>query len=45
MAELTMIEAIRLALGRAMEEDRDVIVFGEDVGINGGVFRATDGLW
>ncbi len=39
-----MIEAIRTALGRALEEDPDVIVFGEDVGIDGGVFRATDGL-
>ncbi len=45
MAELTMIEAIRTALSRAMEEDPDVIIFGEDVGIDGGVFRATDGLF
>ena len=44
MAEMTMIEAIRTALGRALEEDPDVIIFGEDVGIDGGVFRATDGL-
>ncbi len=44
MTEMTMIEAIRTALGRALEEDPDVIVFGEDVGIDGGVFRATDGL-
>jgi pyruvate dehydrogenase E1 component beta subunit len=41
---MTMIEAIRTALGRALEEDPDVIIFGEDVGIDGGVFRATDGL-
>ena len=39
-----MIEAIRTALGRAMEEDGDVVILGEDVGIDGGVFRATDGL-
>ncbi len=45
MAELTMIEAIRAALSRAMEEDPDIIIFGEDVGIDGGVFRATDGLF
>ena len=44
MADLTMIEAVRLALGRALEDDPNVIIFGEDVGIDGGVFRATDGL-
>ena len=44
MAEMTMIEAIRLALARAMADDADVVVLGEDVGINGGVFRATEGL-
>lgn len=44
MAEHTMIDAIRMALARALEEDPDVIIFGEDVGIDGGVFRATDGL-
>ena len=44
MPEYTMIEAIRMALSRALKEDPDVIIFGEDVGIDGGVFRATDGL-
>lgn len=44
MAEITLVEAVRLALARAMEEDPDVVVLGEDVGVNGGVFRATDGL-
>ena len=44
MPELTMVEAIRAALGRAMEDDPKVVIFGEDVGIDGGVFRATDGL-
>ncbi|MBR9651502.1 alpha-ketoacid dehydrogenase subunit beta [Thalassovita aquimarina] len=44
MTEMTMIEAIRTALARAMDDDPDVILMGEDVGINGGVFRATDGL-
>jgi pyruvate dehydrogenase E1 component beta subunit len=44
MADLTLVEAIRAALGRALEEDPSVIIFGEDVGIDGGVFRATDGL-
>jgi 2-oxoisovalerate dehydrogenase E1 component beta subunit len=44
MPDLTMVEAIRLALGRAMADDPTVLVLGEDVGTNGGVFRATDGL-
>ena len=44
MPEVTMIEAIRMALSRALEEHPDVVIFGEDVGIDGGVFRATDGL-
>ncbi len=44
MAELTMVEAVRMALAYAMEDDSSVIVLGEDVGIDGGVFRATDGL-
>lgn len=44
MTEMTMIDAIRTALARALQDDPDVILFGEDVGIDGGVFRATDGL-
>ena len=44
MTEIAMVEAVRLALGRAMAEDETVLVLGEDVGVNGGVFRATDGL-
>jgi len=44
MAELSMVEAVQLALARAMAEDETVLVLGEDVGVNGGVFRATDGL-
>jgi len=43
-AELTMVEAIDRALARAMTEDETVLVLGEDVGVDGGVFRATDGL-
>ena len=42
--DLTMVEAVNRALARAMTEDETVIVLGEDVGIDGGVFRATDGL-
>jgi len=45
MAEqLTLVESVRTALARAMSDDEDVIVLGEDVGVNGGVFRATEGL-
>ncbi|MGH7047684.1 MAG: alpha-ketoacid dehydrogenase subunit beta [Stellaceae bacterium] len=44
MAEITLVQAINLALARAMTENAAVIVLGEDVGIEGGVFRATDGL-
>jgi pyruvate dehydrogenase E1 component beta subunit len=44
MPEVTLVEAVNLALARAMEEDPAVVVLGEDVGVNGGVFRATVGL-
>ncbi|MBM3625565.1 MAG: alpha-ketoacid dehydrogenase subunit beta, partial [Alphaproteobacteria bacterium] len=44
MAEITLVEAVNLALARAMSEDRDVLLLGEDIGVNGGVFRATNGL-
>ncbi|MGI9333744.1 MAG: alpha-ketoacid dehydrogenase subunit beta [Gammaproteobacteria bacterium] len=44
MAEVTLVEAVNLALARAMEGDNNVVVLGEDVGVNGGVFRATLGL-
>lgn len=44
MPEITMIEAINLALDFELEHDPNVVVFGEDVGRNGGVFRATQGL-
>ena len=42
---LTMVEAINLALRRAMTECEDVVLLGEDIAANGGVFRATDGLY
>lgn len=41
---MTMVAAINDALALALERDPDVHIFGEDVGIMGGVFRATDGL-
>ncbi|WP_237478779.1 alpha-ketoacid dehydrogenase subunit beta [Lichenibacterium dinghuense] len=44
MPRRTMIEAIRDAMAVAMERDPDVVVFGEDVGYFGGVFRCTQGL-
>lgn len=44
MAELTLVEAVNRALHDAMAADPDVVVLGEDVGVNGGVFRATVGL-
>ncbi|MBM3568479.1 MAG: alpha-ketoacid dehydrogenase subunit beta [Alphaproteobacteria bacterium] len=44
MAAVTMVQAINMALARAMAEDPQVVVLGEDVGRDGGVFRATEGL-
>jgi len=44
MSELSLVQAVNMALRRAMADDDRVLVLGEDVGIDGGVFRATDGL-
>ncbi len=44
MTEMTLIDSINAALARALADDPNVVVFGEDVGVNGGVFRATAGL-
>jgi len=44
MTELSLVQAINIALKRAMSEDARVLVLGEDVGVDGGVFRATEGL-
>ena len=44
MADLTLVQAINLALIQEMEKDDRVLILGEDVGINGGVFRVTEGL-
>lgn len=44
MPEVTLVKAINLALARSMAEDPTVLVLGEDVGVAGGVFRATEGL-
>ena len=45
MTEMNLVQAVNLALRRAMAEDPRVLVLGEDVGIDGGVFRATEGLF
>jgi pyruvate dehydrogenase E1 component beta subunit len=42
--DLTLVEAVNLALARALSEDPNVVLLGEDIGRNGGVFRATQGL-
>jgi len=45
MSDVSLVQAVNLALRRAMAEDPRVLVLGEDVGIDGGVFRATEGLF
>jgi pyruvate dehydrogenase E1 component beta subunit len=44
MAKLNMVKALNLALLQEMERDPDVLILGEDVGVDGGVFRVTDDL-
>ncbi len=44
MGEKNIVEAIRDTLDEQMGKNDDIVVLGEDVGVNGGVFRATDGL-
>jgi 2-oxoisovalerate dehydrogenase E1 component beta subunit len=44
VTELTLVQAVNRGLAEAMRADPDVLVLGEDVGLNGGVFRATEGL-
>lgn len=44
MSAITLVEAVNLALAHELGADPDVLVYGEDVGVNGGVFRATQGL-
>lgn len=44
MANITLVEAVTMALAHELQNDKDVVVLGEDVGVNGGVFRATAGL-
>ena len=42
--DVTLVEAVNMALHRAMADDENVVVLGEDIATNGGVFRATVGL-
>jgi len=44
MPKMNMVQAINLALDQEMAKDKNVVVLGEDVGVDGGVFRVTDGL-
>lgn len=44
MAELTMVQALNLALRQEMEKDGSVVLIGEDIGRDGGIFRVTEGL-
>jgi 2-oxoisovalerate dehydrogenase E1 component beta subunit len=44
MAEVSLIDALTMAMAWELEHDPRVVILGEDVGINGGVFRATAGL-
>lgn len=44
MTGVTMVEALNLALARALREDERVVLLGEDIAADGGVFRVTDGL-
>ncbi|MFK7958895.1 MAG: alpha-ketoacid dehydrogenase subunit beta [Phycisphaerales bacterium] len=45
MANLTLVQAINLALIQEMEANERVMLLGEDIGLNGGVFRVTEGLF
>ncbi len=45
MMKTTMAKAINMALAQEMERDKGIIVLGEDVGVDGGVFRVTEGLY
>jgi len=45
MTKMNMVQAINLALKQEMEKDPNIILLGEDIGRNGGVFRVTENLW
>ncbi|MBI4163633.1 MAG: alpha-ketoacid dehydrogenase subunit beta [Candidatus Aenigmarchaeota archaeon] len=45
MTIMNLVQAINLALKQEMEKDSSVVLLGEDIGKDGGVFRVTEGLW
>ena len=45
LMKMNMVDAINRCLNQEMERDKDVIILGEDVGVDGGVFRVTEGLY
>src|SRR3989338_3956916 len=45
MSKITIVQAISAALRNELEKDKSVVIMGEDIGVNGGVFRVTDGLY
>ena len=45
MTELNLVQAINRTLRDAMRQDPNILLLGEDIGVNGGVFRATEGLF
>lgn len=45
MAKLNMVQAINLGLDQEMAKDDSIVILGEDVGLDGGVFRVTEGLF
>lgn len=45
MTEMTLVQAVNRGLREALRQDPDVLLLGEDIGVNGGVFRATEGLY
>src|SRR3989338_8645408 len=44
MVIATIVQAVNMGLKQELARDRNVVLLGEDIGLNGGVFRATDGL-
>ena len=44
MKVMTMVDALNNAMDIKLGDDRNVVVYGEDVGVEGGVFRVTEGL-
>jgi len=45
MSKMTIVQAVSSALRNELEKDKSVVIMGEDIGVNGGVFRVTDGLY